>query len=51
MQICESVAISETLTGHIRAHENVADIATEALHTGQKRNYLVPKVLYDIADE
>ena len=49
--VCESLAIGETLTGHVRTHENVADIATEVLHTGQKRNYLVPKVLYDIADE
>ena len=47
----ESVAMGEMLTGHVRTHENVADIATKVLHAGQKRNYLVSKVLYDIADE
>ena len=37
----ESVAKDEMLTGHVRTHENVADIATKVLHAGQKRNYLV----------
>ena len=49
--IRESVAMGETLTGHVRTHENVADIATKVLHAGQKRNYLVSQLLYDIADE
>ena len=47
----ESVAMGETLTGHVRTHENVADIATEVLHTSKKKNNLVSKVLYDISDE
>ena len=47
----EAVAMGELLTGHVRTHENVADIATKVLHAGQKRNYLVSQVLYDITDD
>ena len=47
----EAVAMGELLTGHVRSHENVADIATKVLHAGQKRNYLVSQVLYDITDD
>jgi len=46
----EAVAMGETLTAHVRSHENVADIATKVLHAGQKRDYLVSQLLYDLAD-
>ncbi len=44
----ESVAMAEIITGHIKSPENVADIATKVLSAGQKRDYLVSKLLYDI---
>jgi len=46
----ESVAMGETLTGHIDTNENPADLATKVIYGGMKRDYLVSKVLYDIAD-
>ena len=46
----EVVAMGETLTAHVRSHESVADIATKVLHAGQKRDYLVSQLLYDLAD-
>lgn len=54
-QICyhfcrESVAMHESLTGHIASEENVADIATKVLYGGQKRDHLVGKLLFDIVD-
>jgi hypothetical protein len=54
-QICyhamrESVAMNESLTGHIPTAENPADLATKVLGGGQKRNHLVSKLLYDICD-
>ena len=33
----ESVAMGESLTGHISTHENPADVATKDLPGGQKR--------------
>ena len=48
--IRESVAMGETLTAHISTHENCADLATKVHGGGQKRNHLVSKVLYDLAD-
>ena len=54
-QVCyhavrESVAMGESLVGHISSTENPADLATKLIPGGQKRNYLVGKVLYDICD-
>ena len=46
----ESVAMGESLVSHISTHENPADIATKVLPGGQKRNYLISKVLYDLTD-
>ena len=46
----EAVAMGEILTAHVRSHLNVADIATKVLHAGQKRDYLVSHLLYDLAD-
>ena len=54
-QICyhairESVAMGESLVTHVASTENPADLATKIIPGGQKRNYLVNKVLYDICD-
>ena len=54
-QICyhfirESVAMGETLTGHIPTESNPADLATKTIPGGQKRNHLVGKLLHDICD-
>jgi hypothetical protein len=54
-QICyhavrESIAMGECLTSHISSQENPADLATKLIPGGQKWNYLVSKILYDIYD-
>jgi len=48
--IRESVAMGESLTGHIGTNENVGDLATKVLY-GQKRRYMVSQLLYDIYDD
>jgi hypothetical protein len=47
----EAVAMGEAKTGHIVTNENPADIATKILYGGQKRDYLVGKLLKDIRDQ
>ena len=47
---CKSVAMGETPFGHIPSKENVTDLMTKVLH-GQKRNYLVSNIHYDIYDD
>ena len=47
--VCESVAMGESLVGHIPSKENVADLMTKVLY-GQKTKYLVSNILYDIHD-
>ena len=54
-QICyhavrESVAMGETLTGHIAMMENPADLATKIILGGQKQAHLVNKLLFDLYD-
>ena len=49
--IRESVAMGESLTGHIPSQENPADIATKIIPSGQLREYLVGKMLHDIYDD
>ena len=54
-QICyhavrESVAMGETLTGHIAMVENPAGLATKIIPGGQKRAHLVNKLLFDLYD-
>jgi hypothetical protein len=44
----ESVAMGESLVGHIPSVENSADLGTKIIPGGQKRDHLVGKVLYDI---
>ena len=46
----ESVAMGEALTGHIGMDENVGDLATKMFY-GQKRQYMVSQLLYDIYDD
>ena len=48
--IRESVAMNESLTGHIATVENPADLATKIHTGGAKREHLVSKLLYDIYD-
>jgi hypothetical protein len=48
--IHESVAMGKALTGHIGTDENVGDLATKVLY-GQKRQYMVSQLLYDIYDD
>jgi hypothetical protein len=45
----ESVAMGESLTGHIGTNKNGGDLATKVLY-GQKRQYMVSQLLYDIYD-
>ena len=46
----ESVAMGESLTGHVKMAENPTDLATKVISGGQKRDHLVQMLLYDIAD-
>jgi len=49
--IRESVAMKESLTGHVSSKENPADITTKLIPSGQLREHLVRKLLHDIYDE
>ena len=46
----ESVAMGESLVGHVRSEENRSDLLTKVTF-GAKRRYLVSSVLYDIYDD
>ena len=46
----ESVAMGESLTAHIGTNENVGNLATKVLY-GQKWQYMVSQLLYDIYDD
>ncbi len=46
----ESITMGESLTGHIGTNENVGVLATKVLY-GQKRQYMVSQLLYDIYDD
>ena len=48
--VCESVAIRESLTGHIRSEDNPADMLTKVF-IRQKRKHLVSLVSYDMYGE
>jgi hypothetical protein len=49
---CESVSVAmgESLTGHIATDRNVADLLTKVLY-GQKRKCIIGEILYDIYDD
>jgi hypothetical protein len=49
--IRESVAMEESLTGHIPSNKNRADLATKIIPSGQLRESLVGRLLLDIYDE
>ncbi len=44
--IRESVAMGESITGHIRSEENPSDLCSKLVPGGAKRDHLVSKVLY-----
>ena len=44
------MVIGEMFTAHIRTTEKVADLGTKVIPGGQKRDHLVSKLLYDLAD-
>ena len=46
----ESVAMGESLTGHVRSNDNPSDILTKCVPGGQKRNHLLSLILYDLVD-
>ena len=46
----ESVAMGESLTGHVGTNDNVADLATKVL-SGKKRCGMVNKLLYNVYDD
>ena len=46
----ESVAMGESLTGHVGTNENPANLATKVLY-GKKRRDMVLKLLYNIYDD
>ena len=48
--IRESVAMGESLTGHIPSQENRADLASKLVPNGQLRDSLVRMLLWDICD-
>jgi hypothetical protein len=49
--IRESVAMGESVTGHVSSKENCADLASKLVPSGQLREHLVSKLLYDIYDQ
>ena len=46
--IRESVAMKESLTGHVTSVDNLSDIFTKVVPGGENRNHLVCKVLRDL---
>ena len=42
--------MGETSVGNVPSVDNSADLATKMIGGGQKKNYLVPKILYDLAN-
>jgi hypothetical protein len=46
----ESVAIGESLMGHILTHNNPTDICTKLIPGGMKHDHLIGLVLYDICN-
>ena len=47
--VCESVAMVESLVGHMPSKDNITDLMKEVLY-GQKRRYFVSNILYVIHD-
>jgi hypothetical protein len=49
--IRESVAMGESLTGHVRSEENPADICTKVIAGGMKREALTRLILYNAGED
>ena len=49
--IRESVAMKESLTGHVPSVDNLADICTNFFPGRTKRNHLIGKVLHDLYEQ
>ena len=49
--IRESVAMKESLTGHVPSVDNPADICTKVVPGGAKRKHLIGKVLHDLYEQ
>jgi hypothetical protein len=50
LAVRESVAMGESLTGHVGTNDNPANLATKVLY-GKKRRDMVVKLLYRIYDD
>jgi hypothetical protein len=48
--VCESAAMGESIIGHVPSVENPADICTNVVPGGQKRNHLIRLLLHDLCD-
>jgi hypothetical protein len=46
----ESTAMGESIIGHVPSVENPADICTNIVPGGQKRNHLIRLLLHDLCD-
>jgi hypothetical protein len=46
----ESVAMNESVVGHISSKENPADLATKVIGGGQQRDHLIGMIMHDITD-
>ena len=49
--IRESVAMNESLMGHVPSLDNPADICMKVVPCGAKRKHLIGKVLHDLYDQ
>ena len=48
--VCKSVAMGESLTGHVGTNNNYSDLATKILY-GENRRFRVSNLLYNIYDD
>jgi hypothetical protein len=46
----ESAAMGESIIGHVPSVDNTADICTNVVPDGQKRNHLIRLLLHDLCD-
>jgi hypothetical protein len=46
----ESAAMGESIIGHVPSVDNPADICTNVVPGGQKRNHLIRLLLHDLCD-
>jgi hypothetical protein len=46
----ESAAMGESIIGHVHSVDNPADICTNVVPGGQKRNHLIHLLLHDLCD-